>query len=70
MGKKEIRTGIRELYASDPDRADWQLFGRKSNPLTRRGFLSGLGTMSAIVGAPIVFSRFMPAGLIPAALAK
>lgn len=70
MGKKEIRTGIRELYASDPDRADWQLFGRKSNPLTRRGFLSGLGTMSAIVGAPIVFSRFMPAGLIPAALAQ
>jgi sulfite oxidase len=61
--------GIRELYADNSQRADWLVFGRKSDPLTRRGFLSGLGTMSAVLGAEVVFGRFMPAGLIPAALA-
>jgi len=62
--------GIRELYANNPRRADWLVFGRNSDPLTRRGFLSGLGTMSALLGAEVVFGRFMPAGLIPAALAE
>jgi sulfite oxidase len=66
---KQIK-GIRALYASDPERAEWLLFGRKCDPLTRRGFLSGLGCMSAVLGAEIVFGRFMPAGLIPAALAE
>ncbi len=61
--------GIRELYARDPERADLLLFGRRSNPVTRRGFLSGLSCMSAVLGAEIVFGRYMPAGLIPAALA-
>jgi DMSO/TMAO reductase YedYZ molybdopterin-dependent catalytic subunit len=65
-----VKKGIRELYASDPQRADWLLFGRRSDPLTRRGFLSGLGAMSAVLGAEVVFGRFMPAGLIPAALAE
>ena len=67
---KIVKKGIRELYASDPHRADWLVFGRKSDPLTRRGFLSGLGAMSAVLGAEVVFGRFMPAGLIPAALAE
>ena len=66
----EIRRGIRELYARDALEADRLLFGRGSDPRTRRGFLSGLGTMSAILGAEVVFGRFMPAGLIPAALAE
>ena len=66
----EQRKGLRELYAVDPERAEWLLFGRRSNPVTRRGFLSGLGCMSAAVGADIVFGRYMPAGLIPAALAE
>lgn len=66
---KRIQKGLRELYQENPLEADWQLFGRKSDPLSRRGFLSGLGTMSAILGAEVVFSRFMPAGMIPAALA-
>ena len=43
----EQKKGLRELYATDPERADWLLFGRRSNPITRRGFLSGLGCMSA-----------------------
>lgn len=64
------RNGLRELYAANPERADWLLFGRRSNPLSRRGFLSGLGCMSAALGAEIVYGRFMPAGLIPAALAE
>ena len=66
----DIRKGLHQLYRDDPDRADWEVFGRKSDPLTRRGFLSGLGKMSAILGAEVVFGRFMPAGMIPAALAE
>ncbi len=61
--------GLRELYLKDSLTADCWLFGRKTDPITRRGFLAGLSRMSAILGAEIVFSRFMPAGLIPAALA-
>lgn len=67
MSKKQER-GLHELYRQDPLRADQLIFGRRS--LNRRGFLSGLGTMSAVLGAEIVFSRCMPAGLIPAALAE
>ena len=67
---KTIRKGIRELYAADPERADWVVFGRRSNPLSRRGFLSGLGAMSTMLGAEVVFGQFMPAGLMPAALAE
>lgn len=62
--------GIHELYEADPTAADQKLFGRKSESLTRRGFLSGLKTMSLLLGAEIVYGRFMPAGLIPAALAQ
>jgi sulfite oxidase len=68
-GQHMKKTGLHRAYQQDPLRADQQLFGRRSDPLTRRGFLSGLGTMSALLGAEVVFSRFMPAGLIPAALA-
>jgi DMSO/TMAO reductase YedYZ molybdopterin-dependent catalytic subunit len=61
---------LRELYAEDPERADWLVFGRRAGP-SRRGFLKGAGlaTMSAVLGAGIPFHRYMPAGLIPAALA-
>ena len=52
--------------------ADRQLWGRKVDPVSRRGFLrgSGLAAMSAAVGASIPFAKFMPGGLIPAALAQ
>ena len=60
--------GLHELYRDDPILADELVFGRRS--LNRRGFLSGLGTMSALLGAEVVFGRYMPAGLIPAALAE
>src|SRR5690606_28410230 len=64
------RRGLRELYAEDPERADWLVFGRIAGP-GRRGFLKGAGlaTMSAVLGAGIPFHRNMPAGLIPSALA-
>ena len=39
-------------------------------PFTRREFLKGLGTLSTALGANIVFSNFMPHGLIPVALAN
>ena len=64
--------GIHELYADNSQRADQLLWGRRADPLTRRGFLgkSGLAAMSAVIGAKIVFWENMPEGLIPAALAQ
>ena len=66
------KRGIHRLYAEDPTSADLQLWGRKVNPVSRRGFLrgSGLAAMSAAVGASIPFANYMPGGLIPAALAQ
>lgn len=66
------RRGIHELYAHDPDAADQRLWGRRVDPLSRRGFLrgSGLAAMSAALGASIPFARFMPGGLIPVAFAE
>lgn len=39
------------------------------DPRTRRGFLTDFGRLSAAVGATIVFARYLPAGLMPVALA-
>lgn len=67
--KKE--RGICELYAQDPQRADAMLWGRVPHA-DRRGFLrgAGLAAMGAVIGTSIPFSRSMPSGLIPAALAE
>lgn len=62
--------GIGELYREDPIKADNLVFGRTSDPISRRGFLTGLSTMGALLGAEIVFGRYMPAGMIPAAFAE
>lgn len=67
MKKLPGERGLHELYREDPLLADELVFGRRSS---RRGFLSGLGAMSSVLGARVVFARFMPAGLIPAALAN
>ncbi len=63
--------GLHELYHDDPERADRELWGRRSAPNSRRGFLkqSGLAAMAAVLGAEIPFQAFMPQGLIPASLA-
>jgi sulfite oxidase len=45
-----------------------QLYQQK--PINRRGFLSGLATMTTLIGSEIVFARFMPAGLIPVVFAQ
>ena len=68
----ERKRGIHALYRSDPLAADAALWGRQSDPVTRRGFLTrgGLVAMSAAVGATIPFAHLMPAGLIPATLAQ
>ena len=68
----EKKIGINALYAPDPAAADEKLWGRRCDPVTRRGFLrgSGLAAMSTALGASIPFARFMPGGLIPAALAE
>lgn len=64
----EKRIGITELYARDPIEADRVVWGRESDPLTRRGFLkdSAILLMGSVLGARIVHAQQMPAGLIPA----
>ncbi len=64
--------GIHEVYATDPELADQLVWGRKVDPLSRRGFFrkAGLSAMATAVGAEIVFGDNMPGGLIPAALAQ
>ncbi|MBR0647076.1 sulfite oxidase [Plastoroseomonas hellenica] len=56
---------LRELYAEDAERADALAFGR-------RGTLKGasLAALGAALGAGIPFSRHMPVGYLPAALAQ
>jgi len=63
--------GFFELYADDPERADALVFGRRTDG-SRRGFLKGAGlaAMGAMLGGAIPFSRNMPAGLVPAAMAQ
>ena len=66
------KRGIHELYNEDPIEADDLVWGRKCDPITRRGFLtrSSLIAMSTAVGASIPFAHLMPGGLIPAAIAQ
>ena len=66
--KKEI--GIHELFKLDPERADYLLWGRRSDPLSRRGFVKGLAGLTGVIGAGIVYQHTMPAGLIPAVFAN
>ena len=71
MHKNTKEQGLFELYRSDPDEADYILFGRETYP-DRRGFLkkAGLAVMGAMVGAAIPFHRNIPAHFIPVALAS
>lgn len=66
------KVGLHELYAKDAVAADEQVFGRQVDAVSRRGFLrgSGLVAMTTALGASIPFAKYMPAGLIPAALAQ
>ncbi|MCC2098348.1 MAG: sulfite oxidase [Hyphomicrobiales bacterium] len=63
--------GLFELYHDDPERADAVIFGRTPEA-DRRGFLksAGLAAMGAALGSAIPFSRNMPDGFIPVALAQ
>ena len=63
--------GIHQLYSKHPVAADELLWGRQSDPLSRRGFLqrSSLMTLAAAIGSSIPFAPCMPAGLLPAAFA-
>jgi len=70
MNRKQ--RGLYELYGDDPEAADQRTWGRRTDPVTRRGFLkgSGLVAMSTALGASIPFADRMPGGLIPAVLAQ
>ncbi|MXW06908.1 MAG: sulfite oxidase [Gammaproteobacteria bacterium] len=63
---KKRERGIHEMFAQDPERADWEAWGRRTNHVTRRGFVSGLAAFSAFVGARVPFAHAAPQGLIPA----
>jgi len=65
LDKREI--GISELYRKDPIDADKIMWGRESDPKTRRGFLKkgALAFLGSVLGAKIVFAEHLPAGLLP-----
>ena len=50
--------GIHDLYAKNAIQADDIVWGRKTDPLSRRGFLrnSGLFAMTSALGASIPFA--------------
>jgi sulfite oxidase len=66
-----IERSLEEFYSDDPERADAEVFGRRTGQ-DRRGFLSGasLAALGAAVGGAIPFAASMPSGLVPAALAQ
>ncbi len=68
--KKE--RGLWELYEQDPEKADAEIWERKPEPVSRRGFLkkTGLTAMVLAIGSQIPFFRNMPNGFIPLALAE
>ncbi len=68
---RDSERSMQELYSDDPERADAEVFGRKTG-LDRRGFLGGTGlaAMGAVLGGAIPFAANMPGGLIPAAHAQ
>ena len=70
-GRSGGKQGLFEFFEKDPEKADAAFFGRLPNK-NRRGFLKGAGlaTMGAMVGGSIPFSRNMPSGFIPVALAN
>jgi DMSO/TMAO reductase YedYZ molybdopterin-dependent catalytic subunit len=70
--KNKKKIGLHELYSKDPIEADRQLWGRESDPDSRRGFLKkgALLAMGAALGAPMVYAEHFPAGMIPAGLAQ
>lgn len=65
QNKKQLK--LSELYAKDPIQADKQLWGRESDPKSRRGFLKkGAATfLGTLLGAEMVFAHQFPAGLVP-----
>jgi len=68
---KTKKVGIHSLYWEDPMEADRLLWGRRPHGKSRRGFLkkSVLTAIGAALGAPVVFGRYFPSGMIPAGLA-
>ncbi len=64
-----MKINLREAYQTDPLKSDDALWGRRT-PLGRRGFIknAGLSCLQMAIGAHIVFSDLLPAGLLPVGL--
>lgn len=67
---KRRERGIHEVFGHNPEKADWEVLRRRANPVTRRGFVSGLAAFSALVGARVPLAHAVPQGMIPASLAN
>lgn len=68
MSKKEFEeVNLSDLYAKDPENADKILWGRETDPKSRRGFLKkgALAFMGSLLGAKMVFANQFPSGLVP-----
>jgi DMSO/TMAO reductase YedYZ molybdopterin-dependent catalytic subunit len=71
--QQDNQRGLHELYGKDSAQADWLLWGRKADPITRRGFLdrASIQAMAAALGCGVIpFADKLPSGLIPVALAQ
>lgn len=67
QNKKQEEVRLSDLYTEDPIKADKILWGRESNPNTRRGFLkkSAAVFMGGLIGAKMVFAEHLPEGMLP-----
>lgn len=57
--------GLRELYGTDPERADGVIFGRRE---VLKG--ASLAALAGAIDAALPFGRFLPGGYVPVALAQ
>ena len=49
--------GIWELYDDDPEAADAKIWGRHSEPISRRGFLAGSGIVVGLLESGRVLAK-------------
>lgn len=68
MSSNKTKKGLHEFYTKNKSEAETKIWGATAN---RRGFLkkTAIIAMGTAIGAPVVFGRNYPSGLIPAVFA-